>query len=459
MREFEKVVLVLPASEVKSILTRTGLIAGETGNTLDSHIGSLQIELVEAKYRSRSMDDIIADVRRKCGHITGTDQVEFKEVESGPPTGADVEAMVKGKYFNELESIVDEIKGELARIPGVTDIKDNFSLGKEELRLHIDEDKADEYGLTIQQIAFAVRNAFDGAKATVFRDGDEEVDVVVKFKASSRATLKDVEDLKLVGAAAVLVPVRDVAHIRVEQGYSEIHRFKQERAITISANVNPEVISKVKANQMLQEHFEELSPRYPGYSLEFGGQFAEYNKAFAGIIQLFTVGILLVYFVLGTQFRSFIQPLVIMTTLPFAFIGAMVGLITSGNPLSIASMYGLVALSGIVVNDSIVLVEFINRQRARGVRKWRAIVNGGRTRLRPTLGIGGRSELWMPMASTIVWGLSVATILTLFVIPAFYAIVDDISTWRGVRVEAEKAESIEEPRGKLQWVPETGGDD
>ncbi len=161
-------------------------------------------------------------------------------------------------------------------------------------------------------------------------------------------------------------------------------------------------------------------------------------------------------------------------TVPFAFIGAMLGLITSGYPLSIASMYGIIALAGIVVNDSIVLVEFINRQRTAGVRKWRAIISAGRTRLRPiiltsvttvcgllpmALGIGGKSATWMPMANTVVWGLIVATVLTLFVIPAFYAIADDFSTWRGVRVEKKKdVEVLEEKQiGAIQWA--TGDDD
>jgi multidrug efflux pump subunit AcrB len=281
--------------------------------------------------------------------------------------------------------------------------------------------------------------------------------------------------MKLVGATGVLVPLRDVASLRLERGYAKIHRFDQERAITITANVDSEVISAVKVNQMIQGHFDRISPRYPGYTLEFRGQFAEFNKAFAGILQLFGVGVLLIYFILGTQFKSFIQPLIIIMTVPFAFIGAMVGLITSGNPLSIASMYGLVALAGIVVNDSIVLVEFINRQRTAGVRKWRAIIDAGRTRLRPilltsittvsgllpmALGLGGKSEMWMPMASTIVWGLSVATILTLFVIPAFYAIIDDIRQWQGVRVEFKDTASTKvEGLGSLEWVPEMASGD
>ena len=196
-----------------------------------------------------------------------------------------------------------------------------------------------------------------------------------------------------------------------------------------------------------------LAPKV--YTLEFGGEFAEFQQVITDIPIFFAFGIMLVYFILGTQFRSFLQPLIILMTVSFAFIGAMAGLITSGNPLSIPSTYGLVALAGIVVNDSIVLVEFINRQRMAGIGKWQAIINAGRIRLRPilltsittvcgllpmALGVGGKSAIWMSMASTIVWGLSVATLLTLFVIPAFYAISDDIRQWRGVRIKTQDIE-------------------
>ena len=456
IREFEAVTLAMPKSEVKAVITRTGWHEVENNfNERNGNLGMLHIEVAEAKDRDRTLDEIIAELRQKFSHITGPDRIGFQTREEGPPAGKDVEVIVKGKYFDELEAITDELKSQLAKIPGVTDINDNYALGQEEIELHIDEDKASEYGLTLQQIAFTARNAFEGAKATVFRDGDEEIDVVVKFSESARTTLKDVENLKLMGATGGPVPLRDVAQLTMAQGYSTIHRYKGERAITITANVDEEVASGVSVNQRLRARFDKISPRYPGYTLESGGEFAEFQQVFADIPVFFAFGIMLVYFILGTQFRSFLQPLIILMTVPFAFIGAMVGLITSGNPLSVASTYGLVALAGIVVNDSIVLVEFINRQRTAGTGKWQAIINAGRTRLRPilltsittvcgllpmALGVGGKSAIWMPMASTIVWGLSVATLLTLFVIPAFYAISDDIRQWRGVRVETTDIE-------------------
>jgi multidrug efflux pump subunit AcrB len=446
----------MPKSEIKAVIARTGFHEIDNDfNERNGNLGMLHIEAAEAKDRERTLDAIIAELRQKFSRITGPEQIGFQTREEGPPAGADVEVIVKGKYFGELEAITDELKTELAKTPGVTDINDNFALGQEEIKIHIDEDKANEYGLTLQQIAFTARNAFEGTKATVFRDGDEEIDVVVKFSESARTTLKDVEDLKLMSATGVPVPLRDIAQLSVAQGYSTIHRYKQERAITITANVDEKVASGVSVNQRLRARFDKISTRYPGYTLESGGEFAEFQQVFSDIPIFFAFGVMLVYFILGTQFKSFLQPLIILTTVPFAFIGAMVGLITSGNPLSIASTYGLVALAGIVVNDSIVLVEFINRQRTAGAGKWQAIINAGRTRLRPilltsittvsgllpmALGVGGRSAMWMPMASTIVWGLSVATLLTLFVIPAFYAISDDIRQWRGVRVETKDIE-------------------
>ena len=460
IRKFEAVALSLPKSEIKAVIARTGWHTIENNfSERNGNLGTLQIEFVEARHRERSLDEIIAELRSKFSRITGPEQVEFQTREEGPPAGADVEIIVKGKYFDELDTITNELKAELEKIPGVTDINDNYAVGQEEIKLQVDEDKANEYGLTIRQIAFTARNAFEGANATVFRDGDEEIDVVVKLSESGRATLKDVANLKLFGVTGVPVPLRDVARLDVVPGYSTIYRYKQERAITITANVDENVTSTVNVNQRLRAHFDRISPRYPGYTLESGGEFAEFQKVFTGIPIFFGFGILLVYFILGTQFKSFLQPFVILTTVPFAFIGAMVGLLTSGNPLSVASTYGLVALAGIVVNDSIVLVEFINRLRAVGVDKWRAIITAGRTRLRPiiltsittvcgllpmALGVGGKSAIWMPMASTVVWGLSVATLLTLFIIPAFYAISDDIRPWRGVRVESKNTDTVEE---------------
>ena len=189
MREFEEVAFAMSKSEIKAVITRTGWHEVENNfNERNGNLGMLHIELAEAKDRERTLDEITADLRQKFSRITGPNRIGFQTRDEGPPAGKDVEVIVKGKYFHQLEAITDELKAALAKIPGVTDIHDNYALGQEEIELHINEDKASEYGLTLQQIAFTARNAFEGAKATVFRDADEEIDVVVKFSESARAT-------------------------------------------------------------------------------------------------------------------------------------------------------------------------------------------------------------------------------------------------------------------------------
>ncbi|RKY65832.1 MAG: hypothetical protein DRP97_08655 [Candidatus Latescibacterota bacterium] len=399
------------------------------------------MDLVEPKYRKRTSDEIIAELREKVQPISGISKLAFSKIATGPPTGKPVEVKVKGKYLDELQEVAELVKAQLRKMGGVTDVNDDFEPGKKEIRIHVDEDKAALLGLDVFQIAGTVRTAFEGTKATVFRDGDEEVDVVVRFRGDEREKLSDIERMRIASRSGGMIPFGNVASISIERGYSEIKRFEGDRAITVSADIDESVTSAAEVNRKLEERFTGIEERYPGYRLDFRGEMMEFKDAFSSLGRLFVVGILLMYLILGTQFRSWVQPLIIMFTLPFAFIGAMIGLLIGRDPFSITTLFGIVALAGVVVNDSIVLIDFINKARARSVAKWKAIVSGGRLRLRPiiltsvttilgllpmAIGLGGKSETWGPLANTIVWGLAAATFLTLFVIPCLYAIVDDV---------------------------------
>ncbi len=313
------------------------------------------------------------------------------------------------------------------------------------MRIRLDEDRARLHGLNVAQVAGFVRTAFHGAIATVYRDGDEEVDVVVKLRNASEMSLEEIEAMKLATPMGTLIPLRDVARLELTRGYAIVHRFEVERAITVSAEVDRSLNKPVAVNRIIEKKFKDISQLYPGYRLDFRGQFMEFNEAFASLGRLLIFGVFIIYMLLGAQFKSFVQPLIIMFAIPFAFIGSMLGLLVIGHPFGILTLYGMVALTGIVVNDSIVLIDFINVRRRAGVSKWRAIIEGGRLRLRPivlttittvfsllpmALGLGGNSETWMPLATTIVWGLSMSTLLTLFITPALYAIVDDLTPRR-----------------------------
>ena len=445
MAQIEEAAKTLPSSEVAAIVSNIGIhtpTSGLTeGVTYGSNFGEVIIELTPKQERNRGVDEIIADMRKKTLTVSGVEELNYITQAGGPPQGADVEVKVKGDQFDKLTELAGVLKTELAQLDGVYDIRDDFRIGKSELRIHLKREKAHQYGLTTFQIAQTVRTAIEGAKATTYREADEAIDVIVKYEQDSLKNISELNNLLIATPTGTIVPLKDVADITEEKGYSDIRRFDGERAITVYASVDRQKTTPFAVNQVLMGAFANVEALYPGYQLDFRGVFDEIRESFTDLWKLFIVGLLLIYVVLGAQFKSFLQPIVIMFAVPFGMIGAMFGLLLSNATLSMVAMFGIVALSGIVVNDSIVLIDFINKYRERGYNKWYAILKGGSIRLRPIIltslttifglipmavGLGGKSPIWMPMAYTIIFGLAFATTMTLFVMPALYAITTDL---------------------------------
>jgi len=441
MKHIENIAMQLPEEERNAIITSIGFLQKETDVIYKSSVGQVLVDLVEEKYRERTVDEIIEELRGKIGNIAGVKKLEFFKFSGGPPVGAPVEVKVKGKYLDELEEVAELVKEELAKMEGVLDIKDDFEQGKKELRIKIDEEKAALFGMNTLGIASSVRNAYLGIKASILRDADEEIDVIVKFNSDARDNIENFRNIKVATFDGRYISLKDIAELEIEKGYSVINRFDGERAITVSADIDNNVTSAVKANNELIERFKDISREFPGYKLDFRGEFQEYMESFNSLGILFIFGVILIYIILGGQFQSFVQPLIIIFTIPLAFIGAVFGVLIDGNPFSLTTLFGVVALAGVAVNSSIVLVDFINRSRQKGYPKWRAIIQSCHIRLRPiflttvttvggllpmALGLGGKSAQWSSLANTIVWGLIFSSTLTLIVIPCVYAIVDDI---------------------------------
>ena len=456
MVQIEEAAKTLPSSEVAAIVSNIGIHTPTSGMaegvTYGSNFGEVIVELTPKQERTRGVDEIIASMRKETVTISGMiEEPNYITQEGGPPQGQDVEVKVKGARFNQLRELTDVLKGTLDQIDGVYDIRDDFRIGKSELRIYLKPEKAHQYGLATFQIAQTVRTAIEGAKATTYREADEAIDVIVKYEKDTLQNLEELNNLLIATPTGAIVPLKDVADITEEKGYSDIRRFDGERAITVYASVDRQKTTPFEVNQALMRAFADVESLYPGYQLDFRGVFDEIIESFSELWKLFIVGLLLIYVVLGAQFKSFIQPVVIMFAVPFGMIGAMVGLLLSNATLSMVAMFGIVALSGIVVNDSIVLIDFINKYRERGYNKWYAILKGGSIRLRPiiltslttifglipmAIGLGGKSPIWMPMAYTIIFGLALATTMTLFVMPALYAITTDL---RGLALKNPEA--------------------
>jgi multidrug efflux pump subunit AcrB len=446
IRKIERHALDLPAEDVEAVVANSGLFQGQDEWLVRKNVGQVQISLVEERRRPHHVDEIVAMLRQPVQGISGITSVEFEVQHGGPPAGKPVSIRVTGKYLDELRAASADLQALLAEIPGVADIDDDFPEGKDEIRITVDEERAALHGLSPEEISIELRAAIQGLTATTFRDGDEDIDVIVKLAAEDKDSFEAIRALRMTSMHGANVPLADVAAIHVTESISEIKRRDLKRTIIVGADIDDAVTTVDRVAREAEEHFAEIAGRYKDIRFEFGGEFEEFNEAFRDIIKLFAIGVLIIYLILGTQFRSYVQPVVILITVPFAFIGAMLGLLIAGDKFGIVTLFGMVALAGIVVNDSIVMISFLNNARRAGMDRWESIVAAGKQRLRPiiltsvttiggllptAIGIGGSSAVWRPLANTIAWGLVFSTVLTLLVIPCLLAILDDIKTRAG----------------------------
>jgi multidrug efflux pump subunit AcrB len=444
LKEYEdKIAAALPKTELRNIATTTGRIIGQAQWTFGTNVGEIWLDLSRSYERDRNAKEIMDEVRERTSKISGPSSVEISRLPTGPPMGKPVEIKVKGKYLSQMETAAREIKAELEKTDGVMDVGLDWQTGKKEIRFRVDPERAAMYGLSVAQVGMAIRNAINGVDADKMYDGDEEIEIVVRAKQSSVRRPEDFLKLPLLTRSGATVTLGNVATYSIEPIYSQIKRYKQQRVITVFSNVDKRKTTPVEVNRAIRDKYQDIGIKHPGISLDFSGVFKEFEQSFTALIQLFAFGILLIYVILGAQFRSYVQPLVILLTVPFAFVGAGLGLLIAGNPFSISTLFGIVALAGIAVNDAIVLISFVNNLRAEGLSVKEAVIKAGRLRLRPILltsittiaglapmaiGLGGMSLTWAPLANTIVWGLTVSTLLTIFIIPAaFIIVVDDIT--------------------------------
>jgi multidrug efflux pump subunit AcrB len=421
--------------------------AGATGSNDQSHLGQLIIELLPADERERlelrSSERLLAMFRNASQQLPGVNSVTWEAMHGGPG-GKDVHIQITSKQFDDLVAVSDLLKERLRRFRGVFDIDDDFDKGKREIHLRLRE-SARPTGITVGMLGLFVRSAMYGRESRRMTRNREDVKIMVRYPEHVRTSVYDLESMWIpVGATPQSrgwVPLGEVATLTESESYSTIHRSQHERSVSVYAEVDDEVASTFDILAMIQQEFDtQIQPIHPDVRIQFLGSYEERFKAFGGLKLAFPVALLIIYMLLAGLFRSYLQPLVVMSAIPFGIQGAIVGHWVTGNPMTILSWIGMVALTGILVNDALVLVDFINKRIRAGMSPFEASVTGGRLRLRAILlttltTVAGltpimfetsfQAKFLIPMAVTLTFGLVFATALTLVIVPTLNMIYHD----------------------------------
>ena len=379
--------------------------------------------------------DILDDYRAENPY--GIENITVMPPRNGPPIGKPVAVRIVSEDYDLAKQIAMDMKLELSTMPGVYNIEDNMPYGRKELRIGLDEYRASLHGLTFQNLAMALRTANDGLIASTFKDpySDEDVDIRVLLKEDQRKTAAELVDVDVRTPENYRVKVGDVGTVEMSRSYQRLYHYDAQRAVVVYADVDNQQATSVSANEALRARFANITRDHPGVSVVYGGEFQATNEAFADMGRAFIVALLAIYSILAAQFRSYLQPFIVMSVIVFSFVGVILGMYLFDYGLSMYVLYGVVGLAGVVVNNSLVMIDFTNRERARGRPALEAVQISGERRFRPVLlttittvagllpmalGLWGESLVFGPFAAAIVAGLSVASLLTLFVVPSLY---------------------------------------
>lgn len=443
VRSIEEIARSLP--EVETVATTLGSAFGQMGGAFGGHqveMATVELELVKRSQRRRSSEELAEIIRQRAAAIPGAKVTATGNALLGAGSSQymqPLEIRIRGDDLKTLAALADQVAERVRHVPGTREVKSSLEEGRPEAVVHVDPQMAARYGLTPAQVASAVRTAVQGQVATHYRVGGREIAIRVRLPEEARADLEALEGLLLMTPAGAAVPLSSVGEMRLERGPAAVERLDQVRLATVTASLGAGY-NLGKVTQQVRASLADLA--LPGgYSLEFGGQVEELNEAFSGLFLAFWIAVALVYIVMAAQFESLVHPFTIMLSLPLAAVGAVLGLLLTGRTFNITAFIGVVVLVGIVVNNAIVLVDYINILRRRGLAREEAILRAGPRRLRPilmtalttvlgmvplALGLGEGGEAQAPMATVIVGGLLTSTFLTLVVVPVVYTLIEDL---------------------------------
>jgi multidrug efflux pump subunit AcrB len=456
---------------------------GRGEGSSSSNVGEVNIELIPSEERTITAGEVVRRWREKTPPVPDVVELTFSSDLLGGGKAIDIQ--FAGRDLERLQEVVAATKAQLAEYPGVIDISDSFRGGKPEIKLDI-LPEAESLGLSLQALGRQVRQAFFGEEAQRLQRGRDEVRVMVRYPEDERRSIGDLENMRIRTPEGAEVPFSEVARADVGRGFASITRADRQRTINVTAEVDETVTNANEVLADLQEGFlPNLLGRYRGVSYSLEGEQQNQVEAMGALGKGFVAALLMIYVLMAAPFKSYLQPLIVMSAIPFGIVGAVWGHAIMGLSMSILSMCGLVALAGVVVNDALVLVDFINHHRDQGFSRKQAVLEAGVTRFRPILltslttaaGVtplmlekSVQAQFLIPMAVALAYGVLFATFITLALVPAIYLILEDIKgvfRWLAglpAPVEEEETQSeqvheLEAPRAARSPLPEGAAGD
>jgi len=433
----------IPREQIRAIFTRCGVTGAGFTTDEGAYIGAFGIKLVPKDQRDRNVMEFADGLRKRIEAIAPLYDISEFRVSLEDPMSAMImggeqplSVRILGDDLEAAFRYAQQLKAKVAQIPGTVDIAVSMEMGSPEVWVNVDRQKASSLGLNVADVADTVRTAVYGRVASKYRVRGDEYDIRVRLRESDRTRIEDLGQLPVRLPTGDLVRVENVASVEKERGPIKIERKDQRRIVRVEGDVHGRSLGEVMADV---EDLIAQNPPPGGLTVVMGGQKEDIQEAFLWLTLALVVGIILIYMIMASQFESLIDPFVIMFSLPFAFIGVIWFLAFFGYSLNVIAFLGMLLLVGIVVNNAIVLVDYINILRARGLAMTEAVQLAGRTRLRPVLMTaittivalmpmafkrGQGSEVWNPLGATILGGLLVSTLVTLVLVPTLYSIFE-----------------------------------
>lgn len=456
----ESIVASLPADDIFGLSTRIGARLDDSNSfsIVATNLAFITIDLDEENPNARLARLIVRDLQNIVNRFPEVVQGQVEAEGGGPPVGRAVNVQIMGEDFTELRAIAGDIERRLNKIPGIRDISNDFNPGKTEYVHRVDEEKALAAGLTVADVGRTLQAAYRGLEASRFRQGNDEVVIRVKMDEHLGRDPEILRALRAVNARGELVPLENIVEVTEESSIARINRRNQRRTITVSSGVDTDLLTSREANAMVEAWLPEYIEKHPAVRFNLAGENEDTQRSLEAMRLAAFIAFILIYAILAILFNSFLQPIVVMSVIPFGIIGVIAGLVILGEPMGLMAIMGTIALAGIVVNNSVVFVHFINQERRRyapeGLRaapieharylRWYSIIRSGRVRFRPiflttatTIGglftlaflTDGQEEFLAPMAQSIIFGLLFASAITMILIPCLYSITDDVKSF------------------------------